>query len=250
MNTARLKETLDTIRRRLNGMRGAVATFLIGCFAILMAGTWAFVELASDMIEGDTRAFDEAVLRWVNARATDRFDALALEITVLGDVAVIGVIIMVASALLWVSRHRYSVLLLWIGVAGSGPLIYVLKNLFGRERPQLFEWRGNYMVESASFPSGHALGSVVAYALLAYILVRLEASRPLRYMTFTVALVLIVMIGFTRIYLGVHYPSDVLAGYALGLAWVTLCAVALEAIRYYRTGRLWMSPEEASEEDV
>ncbi|MFW6331478.1 MAG: phosphatase PAP2 family protein [Gemmatimonadota bacterium] len=241
-----LKWALDEIRRRVDSAHAAVAVFLGGCFLALAAGAWGFAALAGAVVEGQLRQFDEMVMRWINARASEGLDELALEVTVLGDLSVIAVLLLVSSALLWVSHHRYSVLLLWVGIAGSGPLIFVLKAAFDRERPQVFEWRGHYTVESASFPSGHALGSLVAYVLLAYLIVRLQASRPLRYTTMGFTALVVVAIGLTRIYLGVHYPSDVLAGYAFGLAWVALCAVALEALRYFRTGRLWMSPRELS----
>lgn len=238
----RLKWALDLVRRHVDSAHTAVGLFLGGCFVLLAGGTWAFAELAEEMVEGETRRLDEFVMRWINRHATESLDELALEITVLGDFSVIAMLMLVSSALLWVSRHRYSVLLLWVGIAGSGPLIHLLKTVFGRERPQVFEWRGHYTVESASFPSGHSLGSLVAYVLLAYLIVRLEAGRPLRYVTIGLTVIVVTLIGLTRIYLGVHYPSDVVAGYAVGLTWVALCAVALEALRYYRTGRLWMMP--------
>lgn len=222
----------------------AVAIFLGGCFLLLAGGTWAFVELADEMLEGETRRLDEAIMRWINARASEPLDQLALEITVLGDFAVLAMLMLVSSALLWVNRHRYSVLLLWVGIIGSAPLIHLLKSLFGRERPQVFEWRGHYDMASASFPSGHSMGAFVAYVLLAYLIVRLQAGRALRRLTITLTVVVVTAIGVTRVYLGVHYPSDVLAGYAVGSTWVALCAMALEALRYYRTGRLWMTPEE------
>lgn len=245
---SRLKSALDLIRRHVDSAHAAATLFLGGCFAVLAGGTWAFVELADEVLEGETRQLDETVMRWVNSHASESLDALALEITVLGDFSVVAMLMLVSSALLWVHRHRYSVLLLWVGIAGSGPLIHLLKTVFGRERPRVFEWRGHYSVETASFPSGHALGALVAYVLLAYLVVRLQAGRGLQYLTVGFAVLVVTMIGLTRIYLGVHYPSDVLAGYAVGLAWVALCALALEALRYYRTGRLGWSGEDLSEE--
>lgn len=243
----RVKRVLDRTRQLADSAHTAVALFLGACLLTLAGGTWAFTSLADEVLEGDTRLLDEAVMRWINSHATESLDGLALEITVLGDFAVVAMLMLVSSALLWVGRHRYSVLLLWVGIAGSWPLIYLLKMLFGRERPQVFEWRGHYTVESASFPSGHALGALVAYVLLAYLIVRLQAGRTLRCLTIGLTVLIVTLIGLTRIYLGVHYPSDVLAGYAVGLTWVALCAIALEALHYYRTGRLWMTPEELSE---
>ena len=245
----RIRWLLDQIRRRVDSAQAAVAVFLGVCFVLLAAGGWGFAVIADAVAEGQLRRFDETVMRWINARASEGLDQLALELTVLGDLSVLAMLMLVSSALLWVNRHRYSVLLLWVGIAGSGPLIYLLKRAFNRERPEVFQWRAHYTVDSASFPSGHSLGSLVAYVLLAYLIIRLQASRPLRYLTLAVTILVVVTIGLTRIYLGVHYPSDVLAGYSLGLAWVALCAVALEALRYYRTGRLWMTSEERAAEE-
>lgn len=243
-----LKRAFDILRERVASARTAVGLFLGGSLLLLVAGAWAFVSLAEEVAEGETQRFDVAMMQWINRHASEPLDELALEITVLGDFSVVAMLVLVSSALLWVSHHRYSVLLLWVGIAGSAPLIQVLKTVFGRERPQVFEWRGHYTVESASFPSGHSLGAFVAYVLLAYLVVRLQAGRRLRYLTIGITVLVVTLIGLTRIYLGVHYPSDVLAGYAIGLAWVALCAIALEALRYYRTGRLWMTPEELSED--
>jgi undecaprenyl-diphosphatase len=189
--------------------------------------------VAQLMAAGVTQRFDEAVLLWLNRHATDSLDVLALEITSLGAGAPVWMIVIIGSTFLWVTRHRYSAALLWVAVLGAGVVSSALKLSFDRPRPQLFEWRTPY-VGLSSFPSGHAMTSMVVYATLAYLVVRLEPTRRLRRFTLGVAALVIVLIGVSRLYLGVHYPSDVIAGYIAGFAWASFCALGIEAVRYFR----------------
>jgi undecaprenyl-diphosphatase len=142
-------------------------------------------------------------------------------------------IVLVASALFWVTQHRYSVLLLWVAALGGGVLNTVLKLVFDRPRPQVFEWRAHYAGLS-SFPSGHATLSMVAYITLAYLIIRLAPTLWMRLLALSVAGVVVLLIGLSRLYLGVHYPSDVLAGYAVGFVWANFCALGVEGMRRFR----------------
>lgn len=238
---------LREIRVRAQDVPRAVAIFLILSFMIVFAASWAFVAVAASVLEGDTDRFDEAVLLWIHRFASPWLDRVAIEVTTLGDGIVIAMIILIASALLWVTDHRYSVLLLWVAVGGSLVLVEVLKFAFNRPRPLVFEWRTEYAIGSSSFPSGHAMGSVVTYATLAYLISRLQATRRVRRITLAIGALTIGAIGLSRLYLGVHYPSDVFAGYAIGLAWATLCALGIEALRYFQTGRLRPAPNRPPE---
>ena len=114
----------------------------------------------------------------------------------------------------------------------------ILKDAFHRPRPELFMLETPYARPvSASFPSGHATASMVLYLVLAYLLVRLGGKGVFRYVVLTIAGLLIVLIGVSRMYLGVHYPSDVLAGYVFGFCWAVFCAFIIEAVRGLRRGR-------------
>lgn len=234
---------LREIRTRVPGVHREVALFLGLGFLVVLAGTWGFVVLAESVLEGSTRRFDEAVLRWFGSHASPFWDDIALEVTALGDGLVVAMLIFISSAILWATRHRYSVLLLWVALLGAVVLVEVLKTTFDRPRPAVFEYRGGYSVGSPSFPSGHALGSTVAYVTLAYLIARLQARPLLRRLTTTIGVLTVLAIGASRMYLGVHYPSDVLAGFAVGLAWATLCALGVEALRYFRDGETWIGRE-------
>jgi undecaprenyl-diphosphatase len=141
------------------------------------------------------------------------------------------VAVAVSGMFLWLSNHRYSALLLFISTSGGILLNHLLKAGFSRPRPQIVEW--GTTVVSSSFPSGHAMSSAVVYGTVAYLAGRLQRRRLHRVITMLLAGLLIVLISVSRLYLGVHYPSDVLAGVIIGLAWAGFCMATLEAIQVY-----------------
>jgi membrane-associated phospholipid phosphatase len=188
---------------------------------------WGFAELADEVLEGDTDAFDRAILTWIGSHHTGWLDTSAIELTALGSSVVLWVIGLALSVLLWHLGKRLYVALIWLACTGSLVLNQTLKAAFGRSRPDVFEWLVD--VGHLSFPSGHAMNSMVFYTVAAYSIGHVVGPGPARTWTYGFAALLIGMIGFTRLYLGVHYPSDVLAGFAVGYAWAILCAILTEA---------------------
>jgi undecaprenyl-diphosphatase len=226
-------EVLRWIGRRVQGFHSAVGLFLSLAFVFALLAAGAFAGLAEGVMEGETQQFDDAVLLWLSRYHSETMDIAALEITALGSGTVVWMTVLLASAFLWVSKHRYSVLLLWVAVIGGAVLNLVLKAAFDRPRPELFDWRTPYAGQS-SFPSGHAMTAVVVYWTLAYLISRFEPTRLLQLLTWAFAAVVILLIGLSRLYLGVHYPSDVLAGFVIGFAWASMCALGIETVRYFR----------------
>jgi undecaprenyl-diphosphatase len=235
---------LDPLRNLLyRALRWAAGRFrsvytVLGLFLSLglLATTlalWIFVTLSRWMAAGHTQQWDVTVMRSVERLHSPLLDVAALEVTALGSIVVVGLVALVASTLLWTSEHRYSVLLLWVAIVGGAVLNLMLKAGFDRPRPDVFVWRVEYAGQS-SFPSGHATLAMVVYWTLAYLVSRLERPPLLRRLTWALALMLIVLIGVSRIYLGVHYPSDVLAGFVIGFVWATICATGMEILRYFR----------------
>ncbi|MBV9774152.1 MAG: phosphatase PAP2 family protein [Gemmatimonadetes bacterium] len=228
-----LYSLLRWIGRHVEGFYAAVGAFLALGFAVAAGALLLFAWVASEVREGETQHFDEAILRWVHAHGTPWLDLAALEVTSLGATLEVGVTALIATAFLWVTRHRYSVLLLWTAILGTAVLNLILKAAFNRPRPHVFPWLVPHVGQS-SFPSGHAMTSTVTYLTIAFLIGRLEPSAALRRATIGVAVLVVFLVGLSRVYLGVHYPSDVLAGWIAGVAWASFCVMGLEALRHFR----------------
>jgi undecaprenyl-diphosphatase len=222
---------LRFIARHVRGFYAAIIAYLSFSFFVGLAAVWAFAEITEEVLRGSTQRFDELVLTWVESHRTETLDRVALEITALGNFAVLTVLVLSVSVFLWLTRHRYSVALLMVAMAGGAVLNTLLKDLFDRPRPTVVEW-GTEVV-SPSFPSGHSMAAIIAYGSVAYLGGRLEPTARLRWTTWVMAACLILAIGASRIYLGVHYPSDVVGGFVAGLAWTAFVVSGLTAIRYY-----------------
>lgn len=241
------RRVLDVVYRLLRwvdaharGFYASVGLFLVIGLALAALSLGLFALVAQQMAAGSVQAFDDAVLLGTRRFASDWLDVLALIGAALGSGMAAWIVIGVGTLYFWRTGHHWSALLLWVSLFGGRLLNTQLKLSYGRPRPSLVQGDLELVgmsVEfpsSASFPSGHALMSVVIYGTVAYLVVRLEPTVTLRRWTLFGAAVLILLIGLSRIYLAVHYPSDVLAGYLAGFIWATFCAFAIEAIRYFR----------------
>jgi undecaprenyl-diphosphatase len=226
-----LYTTLRAIGRHASSFYTALGIYLIGGAMIAIACTALFVELASHVKSGATQTFDEAVMRWIGAHRIDWIERSLLEITALGTGLVVMMIVLVSALFLIATQHRFSAFLLLVASAGGIVLNAVLKSSFDRPRPQLFEWLTE--PSSSSFPSGHAMSSAIVYFTVAYLIARLEKRRWMRAVTIIASLLIVLLISVSRLYLGVHYPSDVLAGMVIGLAWAGFCLAGLEAVRVF-----------------
>ena len=223
--------TLRAIGRHASSFYTALGIYLVGGAIIAIAGTAAFVELASHVRSGATQTFDESVMRWMGAHRIEWIERSLLEITALGTGLVVMMIVVISALFLIATQHRFSAFLLLVASAGGIVLNAVLKSSFDRPRPQLFEWLT--VPSSSSFPSGHAMSSAIVYFTVAYLIARLEKRRWMRTLTILSSLLLVLLISVSRLYLGVHYPSDVLAGVIIGLAWAGFCLAGLEAVRVF-----------------
>jgi undecaprenyl-diphosphatase len=221
---------------------GALGIFLVGGLLVAVAGTAVFVEIASEVREGETQAFDDAVIRWMEAQHTPALDATMIEITALGTGTVVLMIVVIAALFLTLSARKYSAILLVVAASGGLLLNGVLKLGFDRPRPSIFIPAVHAV--SSSFPSGHAMSSAIVYGTVAYLAARLHRRRWARWLVMAFAFLVIVLISLSRMYLGVHYPSDVVAGVIIGLAWAAFCMAALEAVQRFRQRRGSRIPEE------
>lgn len=237
---AALRVSMD----RADTIVGALGIFLVGGLLVAVAGTGIFAALASHVRAGTTQAFDDSVIRWMGAHQSKPLDAAMLEITALGTGTVVLMIVIVAALFLSLTRHKYSAILLLASTFGGIILNGVIKLGFDRPRPHFFI-SGAHAV-SSSFPSGHAMSAAIVYGTVAYLAARLNTRAWARWLLLVAALFIIVLISFSRVYLGVHYPSDVLAGVSIGLAWAGFCMAALEAIQKFALRR---APEALAAEE-
>ncbi|EAQ03294.1 PA-phosphatase related phosphoesterase [Pseudooceanicola batsensis HTCC2597] len=213
---------------------------------IVTAGAlWAFVALASEMLEGDLHAFDEAILLALR-NPDDPADPIgggAVEIamrdlTALGGVTVLALISLTVLSVLLLKRQSASALLLSAAISGGLAVSTVAKSTFSRPRPDLVPHGVD--AATASFPSGHSMMAAVTYLTLAVMLTRIERQSAVRALYVAVAALVTILIGASRVYMGVHWPSDVLAGWTLGAAWAL--GLWLLARHLARRGRI--EPEE------
>ncbi|MFL5614360.1 MAG: phosphatase PAP2 family protein [Gemmatimonadaceae bacterium] len=222
---------LRFIARHAHNAYATFGIFVLAGAAIAIAGTWAFASLAGHVRSGGTQAFDDAVLRWLGDRRVPTLDAIMLDITALGTSSVVTMVVGVAALFLWLNQHKHSAILLLVATFGGVLLNNLLKAGFERPRPDIIPWGAK--ATFYSFPSGHAMSAAVVYSTVAYLAARLQRTHAARLALMSVAALVILLICVSRLYLGVHYPSDVIAGVIIGFAWAAFCMAALEAFQLY-----------------
>lgn len=202
---------------------------------VLAAGiVLAFAGIANMVVEEQARRFDEAALLWTNALLPNWLDGPMRVVTALGYYWVIVPLLAVAAHAFYRKGERVSAALLVLSTAGGIALTTVLKFVFGRPRPDLFD--SGYAASSYAFPSGHATVAVGFYGMLA-VLVAFRLSGGWRWMVVAFGSTLALLIGFSRLYLGVHYPTDVLAGFLAAPLWMSAVVFTLFLYRFLRGDR-------------
>lgn len=220
----------------LGRIEAKLLLWLLGLSGALLG----FLSIAGEVREGDTHAFDDAILRALR-QPGDMHDPIGpfwleaslRDITALGGYTVLSMILAAAVAYLLLNGKRASALLVVAAVVGGTALSNVLKIFFDRQRPDVV---GHLVdVHSLSFPSGHAMLSAVTYLTLGALLARTETRLVMRVYFISLAVVLTLLIGASRVYLGVHYPTDVLAGWCAGAAWAFICLLVARWLQHRGT---------------
>ncbi|WP_267212831.1 phosphatase PAP2 family protein [Chelatococcus asaccharovorans] len=221
---------------------------LVAALLVAAGGILGFLAVAEDMREGELQAFDTGILLALR-NPQDLADPIGpqwleigmRDITSLGSIPVLALIVAVVIGYLVLARKPGVALLVAISVGGGLLLGHLLKLRFERPRPDLVAHLVD--IHSLSFPSSHAMLSAVTYLTIGALLTRVERRRIVRLYILVVAVGLTLLVGLSRIYLGVHWPSDVLAGWCAGAAWAMGCWVvlALAQGRWVR-GRDGMTP--------
>lgn len=216
----------------------------LGTLAGLLAGAvlaFVFAAIANQMVEGETRAFDTAVINALRNPA-DRADPIGprwfeesvRDITSLGSNTVLTIIVVGVAGFLAVSGAQRTALLIAFSISSGTLVVQLLKDFFGRVRPDLVAHSATEVARS--FPSGHAMMAAVTYLTLGALLARVQPRPILRVYLLLLAIFLTMLVGLSRVYLGVHWPTDVLAGWSLGSLWAL--GTWFLAIRLQREGQV------------
>jgi membrane-associated phospholipid phosphatase len=209
-----------TVARFVN----VVGLELLAGLLVLTGGAWVFGVMAEELAEGDTE-IDMRFADWLHEHASRGWTEFFEFVTFLGNVPTLAVVTFVAAILLSRRRQTAELQLLLLAAVGTQILTVGLKLGFERERPFFSD---PLATESTySFPSGHASVSLAVYGTIGYIMARHASTRHAQLAWLGAAALLVLLIGFSRLYLGVHFLSDVIAGFSLGLAWVAFCVVLL-----------------------
>ncbi|MGR9087011.1 MAG: phosphatase PAP2 family protein [Gammaproteobacteria bacterium] len=223
------REWPESLNRKHPGLPSSLfGNWLVpGVLAMTAAATAAlmvFIKVADEMLEGDTHTVDTAIILWL--RNADNpadpvgprwLEDFVRDITALGSPAVLGLFVLITVVFLFLADQKRLSLFMLAATTGGTLVAALLKTGFDRPRPNL-SLDGVY-VYTASFPSGHAMVSALVYLTLGAMIARLTPRVRLKLYVLTVSFMLTALVGFSRIYLGVHWPSDVLAGWAAGAAW-------------------------------
>jgi undecaprenyl-diphosphatase len=224
----------ETLPRSSEAQRLLSLELLLGLLTAagaLVLFTW----LGREVLEGEVLAFDLRIREGVHGLANATLTTIMRGASLYGGPAVLIPAGIVAAVAFVLKGWRRGALLTVVLLAGAGILNWLLKFSFARVRPaSYFDYP---LPGSPSFPSGHALYAASVFGGLAVLLTARLENRLLQLLVWLTAVALILLVGISRVYLGVHYPSDVLAGYAIGAIWVTAVAVGDHLISFRRRRR-------------
>ena len=193
--------------------------------SLIGAGLWGFAELADEIEDGETHEFDRAVMLAIQG-GPQWLDLVARDITSLGGTAVLVLLTVAALGYLLLVRKWSAAIFVAISIVGGTLISTALKHIFDRPRPDVVPHAVE--VTSASFPSGHAMLAMTTFLTLGAVLAEVQPTRSSRVYLISWAVLMALLVGASRVYLGVHWPTDVLAGWCVGSAWALLCgSVAL-----------------------
>ena len=229
-----LQEKIITLKIFIADYSSREIRILLNLF-ILVTALLVFTYVAKEVVSGESKGFDEMTLNYLRHDGKIMEDeqtwltGMMIDITALGGTTIIFMITAAVVFYLLIQKQYEFMWLILIATIGGAILSFGLKELFARERPPLIYHL--LTVKSLSFPSGHAMMSSVVYLTQGALLAKVQSNKNLRVYILLVAIILVFLIGISRIYFGVHYPTDVLAGWSVGLAWASLCWLAVKYLQ-------------------
>lgn len=225
--------------RHLLAWAGGLGPLVLAALLVIVGGTLAFIVLADEVREGGTPPFDKRAIRALRSPKDSArllgppwVEEVARDLTALGGVTVLSLVTFAVAGYLLMTRKRHAMWLV-LGAAASGLAVNsLLKSLIHRDRPDLVPHLS--YVYSSSFPSGHSMLSAVVYLTLGSLLSQFTPGRGAKMYFLAVAILLTFLVGVSRVYMGVHYPTDVLAGWTAGLVWSLVCWLVARSLQRRR----------------
>ncbi len=223
----RLDDLIDRVGQRIGGYD----LMVLVCLLVMALASWGFIELADEVMEGETHSLDERIILALRAPGNPSdplgppwLEEIGRDCTALGGIAMLALVVAAVCGFLAIRGTWHAVVLCLGATLGGLGLSLIVKELFSRPRPALVPHLS--VVMTSSFPSGHSLMSAVVYLTLGALLARLAPGRRLKIYCIAMATIISALVGVSRVYLGVHWPTDVVAGWALGLVWAIVCWLA------------------------
>jgi len=207
---------------------GRIERMTLVAVIVAAGGLYAFAQLADAVSDGGTRAFDERILLALRTPGNPAdpigprwFEEMMRDFTALGGTGVLTLMVLAVGGFLAMARKSHAALLVLVSVVGGVLVSQTMKWAYARPRPELVPHGAE--VYTASFPSGHAMMSAIVYLTLGALLARTQSAQATKIYILSIAVFLTLLVGVSRVYLGVHWPTDVLAGWALGGVWALAC---------------------------
>jgi undecaprenyl-diphosphatase len=227
----------SALERLLNWLGSHELPVLLA-FGGIATGIWIFALLASEVSEGETKAFDQKVLLMMrnsdlSPKGPQQLQEAARDITALGGEAVLTLATLITVGFLLLSGRSHMAVFVCGSILSGLLLSSILKSIYQRPRPEIVPHAS--IVWTTSFPSGHSMLSAVTYLTLGALLARSQERRRLKAYFLLVAGLLSALVGLSRVYLGVHWPTDVLAGWTAGASWAIVCWLIARFLQKRRT---------------
>lgn len=213
------KDTIETVK------------YAVKSVLILLLFVSIFQRFADKLVESDLYTVDLTIMGRIQSWISPKFTSVMIFFTFFGSAAALLLFLIISASLMYWQHKRWEALFLIAAFTGGVVFNLLLKWIFQRQRPNFIR-----LIEETgySFPSGHSMISFVFYGMLSMLFILFLNSRVLKMIILIITSTLIIMVGLSRVYLGVHYPSDVLAGFAAGGAWITICLLGLRFVLDFR----------------